>query len=343
MGHLEERQTGFRMELEDYFRSTLVDGYDALSATLWHRDHSSVEAYAASVADRREEWRRLLAPPNCTVGDVATRGCAIPGASWLTVQLDHHLTAQGALVVPEGATRLVVFVHGLGSTPERVFGVGDESGVYDGVGARLVTAGYAVLAPMNLIGIPERNRAQALCRLAGTTMEGLEYARCQALLAAVGEVAPELDTAHYALTGMSWGGLAAQFWAPLDDRVAAAATLGFFNQRSNKMVVQDRRYGTFFDSGEDHAFLPGHLGRGFGDADLASLVCPRPFLVQHGKADAIGWWPQVVEEFGRARSHWEDLGVADRASLQLHDGGHVVEATSLLEWLHRWFPAVEAP
>lgn len=333
---LEDRQTGYQMELEDYFRSTLVDEYDAISGALWHRDHGSESAYEASIAERREEWRRLLAPPVLErTGDVETKTCDVPDGTWITVPLSRHLSAQGVLVVPEGATRLVVFVHGLGSTPERVFGVGDETGVYDVVGARLVEAGYAVLAPMNLIQIPARNRAQALCRLAGTTMEGLEFARFQQLLAAVEELAPSLDLSAYALTGMSWGGLAAQFWSPLDDRVAAAATLGFFNHRSNKMVLQDRRYGTFYDSGEDHAFLPGHLSRGFGDADLASLVCPRPFMVQHGRADYIGWWPQIADEFDRAKSHWDELGLGERVHWHLHDGGHVVRAGALVDWLGR--------
>lgn len=323
------------MELEDFFRSRLADGYPALSKRLWCRDYSSAEAYLVSVARRREEWRRLLAPPELgAVGEPEACGWRVPDGCWVTVRLAGGLSSQGALVVPDGATRLVVFVHGLGSTPEDVFGV-DGLGVYDGVGARLVEAGYAVLAPMNLIGIPARNRAQALCRLGGTTMEGLEFARFQALLEAAFALAPGLDPSGYSLAGMSWGGLAALWWAPLDDRVRAAACLGFFNHRPNKMLVQDTRYGTFHDTGEEHAFLP-FLAEGFSDADLASLICPRPFLVQHGRADMIGWWPQVVEEFERAREHWNALSLGGHVTLQLHDGGHVVDGGALVEWLRNY-------
>lgn len=328
----DDRQSGYRMELEDFFRRRLVEGYPQLSQQLWRRDHSSVEAYLASVAERREQWRQLLAPPRLTaVGAPETREWCVPDGSWVTIRLAEGLSAQGALVVPPGATKLVVFVHGLGSTPEDVFGV-DGEGAYDCVGARLVEAGYAVLAPMNLIGIPARNRAQSLCRLGGTTMEGVEFARFQTLLDATFDVAPELDRSGYALSGMSWGGLATLWWAPLDDRVHAAACLGFFNHRPNKMIVQDTRYGTFYDTGEDHAFLP-YLAQGFSDGDLASLICPRPFLVQHGRADMIGWWPQVVDEFDRAKDHWRRLGHADSAELQLHDGGHVIDGAAFVEWL----------
>lgn len=334
MGY-EARQAGYAMELEDYFRAQLVDGYEERSKALWRRDYSSEAAYLESVSNRREAWRQLLAPPELSAqGEAQVKESLIHGGRWITVPLDEHLTAQGALVVPDGATKLVVFVHGLGSTPERVFGVDDERGTYDAVGRKLVEAGYAVLAPMNLIGIPARNRAQQLCRLAGTTMEGLEFARFQCLLQAVWQLAPELDQTGYALTGMSWGGLATQYWAPLDERVVVAGSLGFFNDRCNKMVVQDTRYGTFYDTGEEHAFIPGLL-QGFGDADLASLICPRPFYVSHGRADMIGWWPQIVDEFNRAKLHWHELGLDDQVKLHLHDDGHEVKAEPLVEWLQQ--------
>jgi hypothetical protein len=331
------RQDGYVAELEHYFRAVLVDEYPQRAEALWSRDYSSEDAYADSVRARRDAWRELLGPPEFTVEGVDVADSLVPDGKWITVRLDRHLTAQGLLVAPEGATKLVVFQHGLGSTPERVMGLGDEHGTYDAVGRKLVDAGYAVLAPMNLIHIPPRNRAQSLARMAGTTMEGIEFSRFQHLLAAVGSVAPRVDLDGYALTGMSWGGLATQFWTPLDDRVKAAATLGFFNDRSLKMVVQDTRYSTFYDEGEDHAFLQGHLV-GFGDADLASLICPRPFMVQHGRGDAIGWWPQVVAEFERAKVHWDQLGVGHLASMQIHEKGHDVDAAGLVGWLEEHFP-----
>src|SRR5690625_4340096 len=319
------RQDGYLAEIEHYFRARLVDGERKLSNDLWSRDYSSTDTYLTSVKSRREDWRRLLAPPDLEAqGDIEVRDCSVPDGRWVVVALDHHLTAQGLLVVPPGATKLVVFQHGLGSTPERVMGIGEGADVYDAVGARLVEAGYGVLAPMNLIKIPPRNRAQSLARLAGTTIEGLEFARFQRLLAAVERLAPDLDVGSYAFAGMSWGGLAAQFWSPLDDRIAAVATLGFFNDRAKKMVVQCTRYATFYDHDEDHAFLHGHL-LGFGDADLASLICPRPFLAQHGKADRIGWWPQIAEEFERAKSHWDRLSLGELATMQMHAGGHEVD------------------
>lgn len=331
------RQGEYLEQLQGYARVVLVDGYSNLVRGLWRWDHSSTDAYLRSVEGRRQAWRDLLAPPSLTVvADPEVSQTPVPGGRWLSVPLAHGLTAQGLLVVPEGARHLVVFVHGLGSTPERAFGLGDDDNAYDRIAQRMVDAGYAVLAPMNLTGIPERNQAQSICRLAGTTVEGLEFVRTQRLLEAAAALYPELDLSGYALAGMSWGGLAAQWWAPLDPRVCAAASIGFFNDRPQKMLIQDPQYETFRDTGEHHAFIGGML-LGFSDAETACLICPRPFLVQHGMADRIGRWPQVAMEFERARAHWSKLGVEDRVELQLHPGGHVVRATPVVDWLSRHF------
>ncbi|MGO1949596.1 MAG: hypothetical protein ACTH1D_08175 [Mycobacteriaceae bacterium] len=339
---VQERNRLYQREVEDFFRSRLVDQYAARAADAWPRDYSSTDDYLDSVEPMREAWRALLAPPDlapsapCLVDTDWLPGADTSGADswWLSLPLEDGLTAQAGLAVPKGgASHLVVFQHGLASSPERVFGIGDDSGSYDDVGHLLLEAGFAVLAPFNLTFIGPRNRAQRLARLAGTTMEGLEYARVQLLL----DEAQKLigTSGPVGLWGCSWGGMATQFWTPLSDRFSVAITSAFFNHRPNKMVVQDTRYGTFEDSGEDHAFLPGHLTH-FGDADLASLICPRPLQVQIGKRDAIGWWPQIKGEFELARSHWDRLGHGDRVDLELHERGHRVQGAEGVAWMERW-------
>ena len=73
-----------------------------------------------------------------------------------------------------------------------------------------------------------------------------------------------------------------------------------------------------------------------GDAELASLICPRPLLVEHGKQDRIGWWEYVQDEFHRARSFYERLGIPERAALALHEHGHIAEGSEALPFLDRW-------
>ena len=70
-----------------------------------------------------------------------------------------HLSTAGAAAgpghpgPPQRAARpgpLVIAQHGIGSSPERVFGLDDPADIYKGYGRRLVEAGFAVAAPMNV-------------------------------------------------------------------------------------------------------------------------------------------------------------------------------------------------
>lgn len=329
-------------QLQGWFQQEIVDGYQERVDNSWSWDHSSPESFVDSTFDQRQAWAKLINPPEFhAVSDArVAESEMIPGARWIEVPVSDQLCAQGLLMVPENPKKLIVFQHGLGSSPERVLGLKKTGGHdgYHGIGRTLVDRGYAILAPMNLVTIDPRNRAQDLARLAGTTVEGIELARCRVLIDAVADLEPALDTDQMALVGISWGGLAALYWPPLEDRFVAAGSIAFFNDRRKKMVVEDPdHYVTFAARSEHHAFLHNQLGV-FSDAEIASLICPRPFLVQHGDADAIGWTPQIEDEFNRARRHWDKLGIADRVELQVHAGGHEVLPSGLLSWLDQHFP-----
>lgn len=86
---------------------------------------------------------------------------------------------------------------------------------------------------------------------------------------------------------------------------------------------------------EEHIFIPGWL-REFSDSDLMALICPRPVLVQTGKGDGIAWWPFALEEFERAKTHYERLGIADRMEMDLHEGGHEIRYESGRDFLRKW-------
>ena len=102
-------------------------------------------------------------------------------------------------------------------------------------------------------------------------------------------------------------------WPTLSAEIKAGVVAAWFNHRRNKMAVPDARYSCFLETKEEHAFFQGWLTE-FTDADVASLICPRPLLVQHGKKDRIAHWPQVVEEFEAAQEHYRRLGVLDASN-----------------------------
>jgi hypothetical protein len=101
------------------------------------------------------------------------------------------------------------------------------------------------------------------------------------------------------------------------------------------MVIPDERYSCFLETTEEHAFFRGWLTE-FTDSDVASLICPRPLLVQHGRADRIAHAPQVEQEYEAAKRHYRMLGIEDRIEIDMHDGGHEIRLETGIPFLKRW-------
>jgi len=338
----EDRTDAYAGQLEAYLRKWLVEDYPGRADKAWKQDYSSIEAFEKSVEPNRRRWREVVKPPELEKTGKLRRRPHPPLADlkgeWLTVPLG-GLTAEGLLAVPARATPqspvpLVIAQHGIGSHPERTFGVLDEGEHYHRYAKELVDAGFAVLAPMNLRSVERRNRIERLCRLADTSLPGIELVRVQRLLDEVLED-PRIDGERVGMWGVSLGGTATMFWMPLEPRIKVGVVAAWFNHRRNKMAVPDPRYSCFLETKEEHAFFHGWLTE-FTDSDVVSLICPRPLLIQTGKQDRIAHWPQVVEEFGASRTHYEKLGIAGRIELDLHEGGHVPRVTSGVRFLTRW-------
>jgi hypothetical protein len=210
----------------------------------------------------------------------------------------------------------------------------DQGGAYHRYAEELLEAGFAVLAPMNLRSAERRNRIERLCRLADTSLPGIELARLQRLLDEVLADA-RIDEDRVGMWGLSLGGLSTMFWMPLEPRIQVGVCAAWFNHRRNKMVIPDERYSCFLETREEHAFFDGWLVE-FTDSDAVCLICPRPLLIQTGKLDRIAHWPQVIEEFEASREHYRKLGLGERMAMDLHEGGHECRIESGLEFLARW-------
>ncbi|MCZ2155054.1 MAG: hypothetical protein LC114_14330 [Bryobacterales bacterium] len=340
---MRERLDAYEGTLERWLQDDIVNGYPARAAKLWHRDYSSVPAYLKSVEPNRARYRAMLAPPDLRPESALRR---IPfdridglRAAWVVLPLSGGITAEGLLAMPanvKGKVPLVIAQHGIDSYPERVFGLEDEGGVYKAYGKKLVEEGFAVLAPMNLSSIERRNRVERLARLDGTSLAGVEFERMKLLLDAVLED-PAIDRERIGFWGISLGGMAGMYWTPIEPRIQAAVITAWFNHRRNKMAIPDSRYSVFLDTTEEYVFLRGWLTE-FTDSDVASLICPRPLMVQHGERRHC-LLAAVVEEFDAARAHYERLGLGDRAQLVIHEGRHEIELASGVDFLKRWLLA----
>jgi len=333
-----ERTDLYATQLENYLRMYLVDQYDERASKFWNRDYSSQDAFIRSVAPNRERWRSVVVkPPVLTrTGSLVKKPYTVEGikGEWIELPLG-PVTAQAFLAFPEVLDSnkplpLVIAQHGIGSTPESTF----KGGGYNTYAKALLKAGFVVLAPMNLRSIERRGRIERLCRLADISLPGIELARLQNLLDVVLED-PRIDKERVGMWGLSLGGMATMFWMPLEPRIKAGIVSAWFNHRRNKMVIPDKRYSCFLETTEEHAFFSGWLTE-FTDHDVVSLICPRPLLIHHGKADRIAWWPQVLEEFNIAKTHYEKLNIPERIGIEIHEGGHDAMVESGVSFMVKW-------
>jgi dienelactone hydrolase len=375
---VDTRRERLYRQWEQYLLREARDTYAARERN-WPWDLSNVAAYERSLAGPRRRWRALLGgwprqrPPlaprvELLATEEATGGRYRLERVWFTalpgVEVDALLLTPPAPPVNGARTaRAAVLVqHGLSGTPEEVVGVipGAEANAYRRIGIRLAERGFIVFAPHMVggFGRPEfgqtyvaalagkaqgRARTQ-LNRIAieyGRTLMGLEMlmlARAVDFLAA----RPDVDAGRIGMFGLSQGGQSALWFPALDTRIAATVVSGYFNQRFGKQLIPSERYTAYLGTEEEDKFLMGRLQFG-GDAELASLVCPRPLFVEHGKKDGIGWWEYVQEEFGRVQTIYERLGIGERAAIGLHEAGHIADGEESLPFLERWLSPQQGP
>lgn len=333
-----ERNQNYSNQLENYLKLFLVDQYNERASKAWNRDYSCIDAFERSVESNRKRWKSLVIKPPilAKTGSLKKRPYTIENVQgeWLELPLG-SINAEAFLAFPAEASiknpvPLIIVQHGIGSTPETPF----RGGNYHAYANELLKAGFAVLVPFNLRTIQSRNRIERLCRLADVSLPGIELVRVQNLLDLVLND-PRIDRDRVGMWGVSLGGMATMFWMPLEPRIKAGIVSGWFNQRRNKMVIPDARYSCFLETTEDYAFFPGWLTE-FTDSDVASLICPRPLQIQHGKNDGIAYWPQVVEEFNVAKTHYDKLNIGDRIEAIIHEGGHEAIVESGIKFLNRW-------
>lgn len=336
-----DRQRLLRHETEDYLRDLIMD-YEPRQQARWNRDYSSIAAFEKSVEPNRQRWRRtigLFEPDGIDLDPVLEPWYEDDeiAACWLTFNLLGGLRGRGILALPKNRPApapLVIAQHGIGSSPERVFGLDDPADIYKGYGRQLAREGFAVIAPMNISGSHPRGRVERLCKLLGKTLWGLEILRTQRLLDYL-ETRAEIDVSRTAMYGISLGGAYTMFTTPAEPRIKAAVVCAWFNHRRYKMAIDDPRYSCFLSVDEEHIWIPGWLDE-FTDSDLASLICPRPLLIEQGKADGIGWWPLMLQEYEDTRQHYRKLGIEDRIDIDLHEGGHEIRMQKSLEFLAKW-------
>jgi dipeptidyl aminopeptidase/acylaminoacyl peptidase len=327
-------------EFERYLDKRIVDS-EKVRAGSWKRDFTSVEAYEKSIAPKRDElWRLLggkpervapLAPKEESIAEFETHRAL---RVWLGAF--DNVRVYGILLVPkvkEPAPALIC-IHGMGGSPETVCGLTEKPDYHNNYGLEAAKRGYVVFAPLDVNTQKDRRWLDRKALLVGARLQALEQfkvVRVVDYLASRKDVDPKRIGAY----GISWGGRTVMNAAALDPRIGACAISGHFNDLVPKMVTPSTNYTAFIETAEDYAFFYGHFLH-FTDADVVSMICPRPVFIEQGRRDRVAHWPMSSRAFESVKAIYTRLGISDRAVYSIFEGPHEIHAVEAFQFFDHW-------
>ena len=281
----------------DRFLMRKIGMSEAVRQEYWRRDLSSAEAYARSVAPNRARLRATLgvvAEDERAAFSALERLCttdydaklaeapsyAIHAVRWPVFR---GVCGEGLLLQPEGAVRArVIVLPDADQTPEMLAGLTGGADPVSWLPLRLAAAGCEVVIPAivsrghefsgsDLVKVwTDQTHREWLYRMTFTLGRHVIGYELQTVLALVDwmEAKSRAQGTPIAVAGYGEGGLLALYGAAIDTRLQAALVSGYLRNRDR--VWEEPLYRNVFG-----------LLREFGDAEIASLVAPRPLVIEY--------------------------------------------------------------
>jgi dienelactone hydrolase len=307
------------------------------------RDLSSVEAYEKSSERYREIFRKDV------IGEFAQPLLpfnARSRRSWETDKWTGHevvldvfpdVFAYGVLLLPKdlqpGEQRpVVVCQHGLEGRPTDVF-LGDNPAYHD-FAAKLCERGFITFAPQNPYIFTDRFRTlQRKAQPLGRSLFSLIVPQHQQIVNWL-KTQPYVDPSRIAFYGLSYGGKSAM-------RIPALVTdycLSICSADFNEWVLKNastRHNFSYMWTGEYEIF-EWDLGSTFNYAEMAGLICPRPFMVERGHFDGVGEDDWVAFEYAKVQHLYAaQLKIGNRTEIEWFVGPHTINGVGTYNFLHR--------
>ena len=278
--HKEQQQ-----QIERYL-DRQVEKAERTRAAAWNRDFSSIEAYERSVESWRKRLGKWLGGIDYSKAELHSREEKMNETKdftayrvWFTAFED--VQVYGILLLPKqnnGKRPAVIAIHGMQGSPESVCGLTEKEDYHRRFGARLAEHGFVVFAPLDINTADGRQWLDRKAKMVGQRLQGLEQFKIMRVVDYL-QQRPEVDPKRIGIYGISWGGRTSMNAAALDRRLAACVVSGHFMDSTPKMVTPSPHYTAYIEVREDYAFFERHF-LDFSDADICSLICPRPLFIE---------------------------------------------------------------
>ncbi|MCC6797875.1 MAG: hypothetical protein IT366_22360 [Candidatus Hydrogenedentes bacterium] len=313
-------------------------------------DASSPEAWAKSVEWYRDYFDKeaigalpgIELPPNARTRLVYDQ----PAYRGYEVMIDvfPDVFAYGILLVPkdiaEGEKRpVVVCQHGLEGRVQDVADPNVKSDYYHQFACQLAEQGFITYAPQNpYIGEDKFRVLQRKANPLKLSLFSFIVRQHEQTLKWLGGL-PFVDAKRIGFYGLSYGGKTAMRVPALLDGYCLSICSGDYNEWIWKCVSVNHPLSYIF-TGEDEMW-EWNMGNTFNHAEMSWLIYPRPFMVERGHHDGVGYDEWVAYEFAKTKRHYVLLGSSDDAQIEYFNGPHTIHGVGTFAFLkqHLNWPA----
>jgi dienelactone hydrolase len=249
--------------------------------------------------------------------------------------------AWGVLLVPKdvrpGERRpVVVCQHGLEGIPDDTITTDTNSPgwkYYKGFAARLAERGFIVYAPHNPYRGQDKFRVlQRKANPLGLSLFSFIVAQHEVTTDWLASL-PFVDPQRIAFYGLSYGGKTAMRVPAVVERYCLSICSADFNEWVLKCVTTDAPYSYMFTG--EYEMPEWDLSHTFNYAEMASLIAPRPFIVERGHEDGVAPDTWVAYEYAKVRRMYDVLGIGDRTEIEFFNGPHTINGVGTFKFLHR--------
>ncbi|MFM7843475.1 MAG: hypothetical protein ACKPEY_04485 [Planctomycetota bacterium] len=338
-----QRQQRQLQELDLQNQLVLAESPYVRQAFMSRLDTKNPETYAKTVEEYRTIFKNeVVGAFDLPLGDFHARSRqAYETDTWVghEVMLDvwPDVIAYGVLLVPKGIKPgekrpVVVCQHGLEGRPQDII-KGDHPAYHD-FAAKLCERGFITFAPQNLYIFKDRFRTlQRKGNSIKKTLFSVIVPQHQQIVNWLKTLA-YVDPQRIGFYGLSYGGKSAMRIPPLVPDYCLSICSADFNEWVAKNASTRLPY-SYVWTGEYEIF-EFDLGSTFNYAEMAALICPRPFMVERGHTDGVASDECVAYEYAKVfHLYSHRLKMADRCEMEVFDGPHTINGKGTFDFLHK--------
>ena len=348
-GVFTNRQARLVRELESFTQNLFRRSDSVRSERVWKAGGRTNGFFENAKRNREFFWTNVIGkidapklPPNPRTQKIYDREKWTGYEVMLDVVPD--VFAWGTLLVPKdlqpGEKRpVVVCQHGLEGLPEDTITEDTNSrafGSYKAFAARLAERGFIVYAPHNPYRGGDKFRVlQRQANPLGLSLFSFIIAQHEVTTDWLASL-PFVDPQRIAFYGLSYGGKTAMRVPAVVERYGLSICSADFNDWIQKNVTTESPYSYMFTG--EYEMPEWNLGHTFSYAEMASLIAPRPFMVERGHDDGVAPDEWVAYEYAKVRRMYDKLGIGDRTEIEFFNGPHTIHGVGTFRFLekHLW-------